>query len=170
MALFKIFKGTSASLNSSNNLTGVDTANQTTAQRHEGYAYLTTDDHKLHIDINTTDRITLNADVADRVLYGSCSTIATTVDKIASLTTNTVPKIDNGTLVYITFLATNTAANPTLTIANVKAPIKFYNAIAPGSTAATSWPANSIVGFLYTNASGSYAWTIVSINTYVHKL
>lgn len=51
MALFKIFKGLASNLNS-----------QT---KKEGYAWLTTDDQKLYVDISNTERIALNAEKAD---------------------------------------------------------------------------------------------------------
>lgn len=51
MALFKIFKGLATNLN-----------NQA---KKEGYAWLTTDDQKLYVDISDTERVALNAEKAD---------------------------------------------------------------------------------------------------------
>ena len=81
-------------------------------------------------------------------LYGICSTAAATAAKVVSL-----PDYDElltGTTVHVKFTYGNTAENPTLAVGSTEAkPIYAYGTTGPGTTAATSWSANSMVSFTY---------------------
>lgn len=81
-------------------------------------------------------------------LYGACNTAASTAAKVVTL-----PDYDEliiGTTVHVKFVNGNTAANPTLAVgATAAKPIYAYGTSAPGTTAATSWAANSMVSFTY---------------------
>jgi hypothetical protein len=64
MALFKIGKGKAANLPTT---------------KKEGYAYFTTDDGKMYIDVDDSTRVALNAANADTIKDSSYSYTATTI-------------------------------------------------------------------------------------------
>ena len=110
MALFKILKGQKADL---------------PATKHEGYAYVTADEHKMYIDITDSSRIALNSDLADRIPFATCPTAGTTAAKIVTTTdpftlstgsviaikfTNASPQAETTQNNIITFNVNNTGA------------------------------------------------------------
>lgn len=145
MALFKILKGNKQDLPST---------------KTEGYAYITKDEHKMYIDTSSTERIALNADLADRISYGTCTTAADTATKVVSLTDENVFNQVGGKMVAVQFTYTNTAANPTLSIGGTAAAIKRLGSSAPGTDIYGSWSAGSTVLFIYDGTN----WRIVSIS------
>ena len=81
-------------------------------------------------------------------LYGVCSTAASTAAKVVTLAD--YDELIIGTTVHVKFLNGNTAANASLEVGGTAAkPIYLYGTTAPGTTAATSWAANSMVSFTY---------------------
>lgn len=90
MALFKILKGQKADL---------------PATRHEGYAYVTADEHKMYIDITDANRIALNSDMADRIPYAINNQNSITYNKI--ITTTDPFELKTGALIAIKFTADN---------------------------------------------------------------
>lgn len=90
MALFKPYSGTSAEL--------------AQVPVHDGYAYFTTDDSKLSVDINGT-RYSANAKNADGLVDGDGSLTASSIKSlINNLSINTINVINNGSQ-YIGTLA-----------------------------------------------------------------
>lgn len=81
-------------------------------------------------------------------LYGICSTAATAAEKIVVL-----PEFDTlltGTTIHVKFTNGNTAVGPTLTVGSTAAkPIYIYGTVAPGSTSASTWAANSVLSLTY---------------------
>ena len=81
-------------------------------------------------------------------LYGICSQQANDPVKVVVL-----PEYDTlltGSTVHVKFTNGNTAANPTLTVGSTAAkPIYIYGTLAPGSTAASTWAANSVLSLTY---------------------
>lgn len=96
MALFKIEKGLAANL----------TKNRPNAK--EGYAYFTTDDGKLYIDIsgdgtiaaNNTTRIAVNAKKADYAVNATNATYATSADNATNATKLSISD-DTSTKIYV---------------------------------------------------------------------
>lgn len=88
MALFKILKGQKADL---------------PATKHEGYAYVTADEHKMYIDITAENRIALNSDMADRIPYAVNNQNAATYNK--TITTTDPFELKTGALIVIKFTA-----------------------------------------------------------------
>lgn len=81
-------------------------------------------------------------------LYGVCNTAAATAAKIVDLAA--YDELITGTTVHVKFTYGNTAASPTLQVGSTTAKsIYQYGTTAPGTTAATSWAANSVVSFTY---------------------
>lgn len=81
-------------------------------------------------------------------LYGICNTAATTAEKVVVL-----PEFDTllvGSTIHVKFVNGNTAADPTLTVGSTAAkPIYIYGTVAPGSTTASTWAANSMLSLTY---------------------
>ena len=89
--------------------------------------------------------------------YGTCTTAAGTVAKVATLAGGTLT-LAAGALVFIKFTYANTASNPTLNVNSTGAKrIYRYGSTSPSTSAATSWQAGSVVAFVY---DGS-AWQMV---------
>lgn len=86
MALFKILKGQKADL---------------PATKHEGYAYVTADEHKMYIDITDANRIALNSDMADRIPYAVNGENAVAYNK--TITTTDPFELKTGALIAIKF-------------------------------------------------------------------
>ena len=81
--------------------------------------------------------------------YATCSTAAATAAKTANVTAGTF-SLATGSVVYVKFTNSNTVANPTLNINSTGAKaIMRYGTTAVSTTAASSWRAGAIVGFIY---------------------
>ena len=90
--------------------------------------------------------------------YGTCSTGAGTAAKVVTM--SNFDTLIAGMTIHVYFTYSNTAASPTLNV-NSKGskPIYKYGTTVPGTTAATSWQAGSIVSFTYnTTANSSGCW------------
>lgn len=89
------------------------------------------------------------------IFYGTCSTEAATVAKVA--TVSDVTSLYTGLTIAVKFTYSNTASNPTLNVNSLGAKaIKRYGTTAPSTSAASSWNANSVLTLTY---DGSY-WQI----------
>ena len=100
-------------------------------------------------------------------LYGTCSTVASTADKVVTLAD--YDALIQGTTVHVKFIYTNTAEEPTLNVNGTGAkPIYTDGVNPPGTTPLTSWQANSMVAFTYDgtawrmNDTGAPAANVVS--------
>lgn len=119
-----------------------------------------------HVSRVTAGGLT-NATIAPSI-YGYCTTQAATVAKtVAMYATGTsagdtwaAADLFHGLTIYVRFQYSNSAANPTLNVNGTGAkPIYRYNNVAPGTKAAESWNAQSVVAFTYDtllNASGCW--------------
>ena len=90
--------------------------------------------------------------------YGTCSTGAGTAAKVVIM--SDFDTLIAGMTIHVYFTYSNTAASPTLNV-NSKGskPIYKYGTTVPGTTAATSWQAGSIVSFTYnTTANSNGCW------------
>lgn len=90
--------------------------------------------------------------------YGTCSTGASTAAKVVTM--SNFDTLITGMTIHVYFTYSNTATNPTLNVNSKGAkPIYKYGTTVPGTTAATSWQAGSIVSFTYnTNANSNGCW------------
>lgn len=85
-------------------------------------------------------------------LYGTCDTAGGTAAKV--VTCADFDKLLTGVTIHVKFTNSNTVASPTLNVNSTGAKnIYKYGTTAPGTTAATSWQAGSVVSFTY---DGSY--------------
>lgn len=90
--------------------------------------------------------------------FGSCSTAAATAAKTVTLDDSMSFTLAKGASVFVKFTNSNTASNPTLAVNGTTAKsIYRYGSTVPGTTAKTSWQANSVVHLVY---DGS-AWIMV---------
>lgn len=90
--------------------------------------------------------------------YGACSTAAATAAKTVTLSDSMAFTLAAGASVFIKFQYANGVASPTLNVNGTGAKnIYRYGSTAPGTSAASSWQANSIVHLVY---DGS-AWQMV---------
>ena len=90
--------------------------------------------------------------------FGSCSTAAATAAKTVTLDDSMSFTLAKGASVFVKFTNANTATNPTLNVNGTgDKTIYRYGSTAPGTTAATSWQANSVVHLVY---DGEY-WRMV---------
>lgn len=102
-------------------------------------------------------------------LYGYCQTGASTVAKTVSLYTGNSTTTDgswvagdlfHGLTITVRFRYSNTATNPTLNVNSTGAKrIYKYGTTSPGTTATTSWQANSVISLTYDtllNSSGCW--------------
>lgn len=90
--------------------------------------------------------------------FGSCSTAAATAAKTVTLDDSMSFTLEKGASVFVKFTNSNTASNPTLAVNGTTAKsIYRYGSTVPGTTAKTSWQANSVVHLVY---DGS-AWIMV---------
>ena len=81
-------------------------------------------------------------------LYGTCSTAAATAAKVVTLAD--FDTLLTGVTIHVKFTYGNTAASPTLNVNSTGAKnIYAYGTTAPGTTAAASWAANSVVSLTY---------------------
>lgn len=98
-------------------------------------------------------------------IYYTCSTAADTAAKtITTDSTNKWTSADlfEGLTIFVKFTNNNTSTNPTLNIDSIGAkPIYKYGTTVPGTSAASSWNANSIVGLTYdTTLNNSGCWVM----------
>lgn len=93
-------------------------------------------------------------------LYGNCATAAATVAKV--VTVSGFDELLAGVTVHVRFAYTNTAANPTLNVSSTGAkPIFRYGTTTPGTSAATSWQAGTVVSLTYnTDALSTGCWVM----------
>lgn len=90
--------------------------------------------------------------------FGSCATAAATAAKTVTLDDSMSFTLAKGASVFVKFTNSNTASNPTLAVNGTTAKsIYRYGSTVPGTTAKTSWQANSVVHLVY---DGS-AWIMV---------
>ena len=110
----------------------------------------------------TVIRSTNLNDIQDEIIrtaaYGTCSTAGSAVAKVASLTGNPEFTLATGAKVSVKFTYANTAASPTLNVANTGAKsIRRYGTTGAASGVSTSWGAGEVVDFVY---DGSY-WQMI---------
>ena len=93
--------------------------------------------------------------------YGTCATAAGTAAQIVVM--DDFDTLLTGVTIHVLFQNSNTAESPTLNVNNTGAkPIYISGVESPGSTAAESWDANSIVSFTY---DGS-AWRMNDVSAH----
>lgn len=103
------------------------------------------------ININSTDFPIAST------LYKECTTAADVTPKVVQFAE--FDTLLEGVMIAVKFDNTNTAVNPQLQVGSTVAKIVYTDGINPiGDTPATSWPANSVVLFIY---DGS-VWRIVN--------
>jgi hypothetical protein len=99
------------------------------------------------------------------VLYGTCTTGASTVAKAVTCTafTTTMANCPVGTTIKVKFTNANSATNPTLNV-NSKGAVAIlkYGDTVPGKSAALSWRAGSIISFTYDGTN----WIMNDINDF----
>ena len=94
------------------------------------------------ININSTDYPIAST------LYKECTTAADVTPKIVSFAD--FDTLLEGVMIAVKFENTNTAVNPQLQVGTTTAKIIYTDGISPvGDTPSTSWPANSVVLFVY---------------------
>lgn len=93
-------------------------------------------------------------------LYGNCTTAAGTAAKAVTITGFDTLVV--GVTIHVRFANSNTASSPTLNVSSTGAkPIYKYGTTVPGTTAATSWQAGTVVSLTYdTNATSSGCWVM----------
>ena len=96
------------------------------------------------------------------IRYGGCSTAGGTAAKTVTVSP-ALTSLETGTLIFVKFANANTASSPTLNVNGLGAKgIRRYGTTTPGTSAAASWNAGSVVALVY---DGSY-WQMVGwINT-----
>lgn len=81
-------------------------------------------------------------------LYKECTTAADATPKIVSFAD--FDTLLEGVMIAVKFANTNTAVNPQLQVGSTVAKIMYTDGVNPiGDTPSTSWPANSVVLFIY---------------------
>ncbi len=94
------------------------------------------------------------------MFYGECSTAGDTTAKTVTIT-GFPTTLTEGTMVAIRFANYNSIANPTLSInGGTAVALKRYGTTAPGTSAAASWNAGSVVFLVY---DGDY-WQMADFN------
>ena len=103
------------------------------------------------ININSTDYPIAST------LYKECETAADQTPKVVSFAE--FDTLLPGVMIAVKFTNSNTATNPQLQVGTTQAKIVYSDGINPiGNTPSTSWPANSVVLFLY---DGS-VWRVIN--------
>lgn len=103
--------------------------------------------------------LTGKADIDKGIPFGVCSTAKATVQK--EVTINGITALEAGVAILVKFVASNTAANPTLKVNTLDAKdIMRYGTTAPSTSAASSWNANSVNLLVY---DGTY-WQMTDWN------
>lgn len=122
-----------------------------------------------HVALVTADG-TSNRRIASSI-YGYCTTGASTVAKTVSLYTGNSTTTDgtwtsadlfHGLTITVRFQYSNTATDPTLNVNGTGAKrIYKYGTTSPGTTASTSWQANSVISLTYdTLLDASGCWVM----------
>lgn len=84
------------------------------------------------------------------VVYCTCGTGTSTVAKVATIVSGSLTSLTTGAQAIVKFTYANSATNPTLQVGSTTAKnIKKYGSTAPGTSAASSWQANSCILFVY---------------------
>lgn len=108
-----------------------------------------------------TDKPTIPSKVSDlnndsgfitspNVVYCTCGTGTSTVAKEATIVSGSLTSLTTGAQAIVKFTYANSATNPTLKVGSTAAKnIKRYGSTAVGTSAASSWNANSCVLFIY---------------------
>lgn len=108
-----------------------------------------------------TDKPTIPSKVSDlnndsgfitspNVVYCTCGTATSTVAKVATVVSGSLSSLNTGDQAIVKFTYANSATNPTLKVGSTTAKsIKKYGSTAPGTSAASSWQANSCILFVY---------------------
>ena len=108
-----------------------------------------------------TDKPTIPSKVSDlnndsgfitspNVVYCTCGTATSTVAKEATIVSGSLTSLTTGDQAIVKFTYANSATNPTLQVGSTAAKnIKKYGSTAPGTSAASSWQANSCILFVY---------------------
>lgn len=108
-----------------------------------------------------TDKPTIPSNVSDlvndsgfitspNVVYCTCGTGTSTVAKEATIVSGSLTSLTTGAQAIVKFTYANSATNPTLKVGSTTAKnIKKYGSTAPGTSAASSWQANSCILFVY---------------------
>lgn len=95
---------------------------------------------------------------ADIIHYCECPTAAGTAAKVVTLPDAAGFVLTAGASLYVKFQYTNSVASPTLNVNGTGAKAIYrYGTTTPGTTAATSWQANSVEHLVYDGA----AWRLV---------
>lgn len=91
----------------------------------------------------------IGAEAGKLVPYGYCQTGADTVAKVVTVSPS-VTELTTGLTIAVKFQYANTSTNPTLNVNSLGAKsIKRYGTTAAGTSAASSWNANSVVMLTY---------------------
>lgn len=100
-----------------------------------------------------------------KIFYGTCSTVATTADKVITLTDSDF-KLQTGALIVVKFSATNTADNPTFNVNGSGAKRVWYNtALITTGSKGYAGTANRPMMFMYDGTQWIFiAWS--NIQTY----
>lgn len=86
------------------------------------------------------------------MLYGTCSTGASTAAKVVTL--SDFSKLETGVTIHVKFTYTNTASNATLNVNSTGAKnLCCYGTTRVGTTEKTSWKAGAVVSFTYDGTS-----------------
>ena len=111
--------------------------------------------------------------------YATCSTVAETSAKIATIQDGQDFSLFNGETVHVKFTYTNTASLPTLNINGTGAyPIARYGNTAVGTTASTSWQAGAVITVTFDgeswqmndfSESGKYENGLAILDTHLSK-
>lgn len=101
---------------------------------------------------SSTDTFLTNAgtwaSISPGMVYGTCGTAAATAAKAVTITKGTWTA-SAGNQIAVKFTYSNTNGAPALSINGTTYTIKKYGTTAPGTSATTSWTANSVVTFTY---------------------
>ena len=109
-----------------------------------------------------------NSHLVASTLYGTCTTEASTVAKVA--TCANFDKLITGVTIHIKFTYANTASNITLNVNSTGAKnIYKFGTTAPGTTALTSWQAGSVVSFTYDGSAWIMNDHLDDTNTWVQN-
>lgn len=94
--------------------------------------------------------------------YGTCTTAAATVEKIATIQDSHEFTLYDGITIHIWMQYHNTSTSPTLDVNSTGAkPIYRYGTTVPGTSASSSWNAGAVVSFTYnTNNTANGAWVM----------
>ena len=101
--------------------------------------------------------------------YGECSTAGATAAKTVTLSDSMTFTLAAGAKVYVKFANVNGVASPTLSVNGSTAkPIYRYGTTAPGTSAATSWQAGSVVELVYSGSAWYMAGWLNDNTTYTN--